>query len=105
MWAAEMAQFNVTNTVKAWVEGAKTKSMAFSYMQMVMVKTIEEIIAAENERNAPFLEVKISIRKTKISLRVTRLTANGSGSGSGHFQCTMRTQFQEQQRYKALPFL
>ncbi|MGN4844972.1 DNRLRE domain-containing protein [Bacillus cereus group sp. MYBK134-1] len=77
------AQFNVTNTVKAWVEGARTNNGFKLHANGNGQNHWKKFIAAENGTNAPFLEVKYSYAKPN-KPRV-QAYSNGSGSGSGHF--------------------
>ncbi|WP_346426548.1 DNRLRE domain-containing protein [Bacillus thuringiensis] len=77
------AQFNVTNTVKAWVEGARQNNGFKLHANGNGQNHWKKFIAAENGTNAPFLEVKYSYAKPN-KPRV-QAYSNGSGSGSGHF--------------------
>ncbi|MEC5308854.1 DNRLRE domain-containing protein, partial [Bacillus thuringiensis] len=77
------AQFNVTNTVKAWVEGARPNNGFKLHANGNGQNHWKKFIAAENGTNAPFLEVKYSYAKPN-KPRV-QAYSNGSGSGSGHF--------------------
>ncbi|WP_033706514.1 DNRLRE domain-containing protein, partial [Bacillus mycoides] len=79
----QWARFNVTNTVKAWVEGAKTNNGFKLHANGNGQNHWKKFIAAENGTNAPYLEVKYSYAKPN-KPRV-QTYSNGSGSGSGHF--------------------
>lgn len=83
MGRGKWAQFNVTNTVKAWVEGARTNNGFKLHANGNGQNHWKKFIAAENGTNAPFLEVKYSYAKPN-KPRV-QAYSNGSGSGSGHF--------------------
>ena len=77
------AQFNVTNTVKAWVDGARPNNGFKLHANGNGQSHWKKFIAAENGENAPYLEVKYSYAKPNTP-RV-QAYSNGSGSGSGHF--------------------
>ncbi|WP_192825590.1 DNRLRE domain-containing protein [Bacillus pacificus] len=77
------AQFNVTNTVKAWVDGARPNNGFKLHANGNGQSHWKKFIAAENGANAPYLEVKYSYAKPNTP-RV-QAYSNGSGSGSGHF--------------------
>lgn len=77
------AQFNVTNTVKAWVEGARPNNGFKLHANGNGQNHWKKFIAAENGENAPHLEVKYSYAKPNTP-RV-QAYSNGSGSSSGHF--------------------
>ncbi|MGU3372269.1 DNRLRE domain-containing protein [Bacillus mycoides] len=77
------AQFNVTNTVKAWVEGARPNNGFKLHANGNGQNHWKKFIAAENGTNAPYLEVKYSYAKPN-KPRV-QTYSNGGGSGSGHF--------------------
>ncbi|EHP3501237.1 UNVERIFIED_CONTAM: DNRLRE domain-containing protein, partial [Escherichia coli] len=73
------AQFNVTNTVKAWVEGARPNNGFKLHANGNGQNHWKKFIAAENGTNAPFLEVKYSYAKPN----KPRVQAYSNGSGSG----------------------
>ncbi|WP_242311941.1 DNRLRE domain-containing protein [Bacillus cereus group sp. BfR-BA-01331] len=77
------AQFNVMNTVKAWVEGARPNNGFKLHTNGNGQDHWKKFIAAENGENAPHLEVKYSY--TKPNIPRVQAYSNGSGSGSGHF--------------------
>ncbi|MEF7657824.1 DNRLRE domain-containing protein [Bacillus thuringiensis] len=79
----QWAKFNVTNTVKAWVEGTKQNNGFKLHANGNGQNHWKKFIAAENGANAPYLEVKYSYAKPNTP-RV-QAYSNGSGSGSGHF--------------------
>ncbi|PFZ97887.1 DNRLRE domain-containing protein [Bacillus wiedmannii] len=79
----QWAKFNVTNTVKAWVEGTKQNNGFKLHANGNGQNHWKKFIAAENGANAPYLEVKYSYAKPN-KPRV-QTYSNGSGSGSGHF--------------------
>ncbi|KPU51807.1 DNRLRE domain-containing protein [Bacillus wiedmannii] len=79
----QWAKFNVTNTVKAWVEGTKQNNGFKLHANGNGQNHWKKFIAAENGENAPYLEVKYSYAKPNTP-RV-QAYSNGSGSGSGHF--------------------
>ncbi|WP_242269921.1 DNRLRE domain-containing protein, partial [Bacillus cereus group sp. BfR-BA-01408] len=57
------AQFNVTNTVKAWVDGARPNNGFKLHANGNGQSHWKKFIAAENGANAPYLEVKYSYAK------------------------------------------
>ncbi|PGK08261.1 wall-associated protein [Bacillus anthracis] len=79
----QWAKFNVTNTVKAWVEGTKQNNGFKLHTNENGQSHWKKFIAAESGANAPYLEVKYSYAKPNTP-RV-QAYSNGSGSGSGHF--------------------
>ncbi|WP_096478389.1 aureocin A53 family class IId bacteriocin [Bacillus anthracis] len=79
----QWARFNVTNTVKAWVEGTKQNNGFKLHANGNGQNHWKKFIAAENGTNAPYLEVKYSYAKPN-KPRV-QTYSNGSGSSSGHF--------------------
>ncbi|HFK1764257.1 wall-associated protein [Bacillus wiedmannii] len=78
----QWAKFNVTNTVKAWVEGTKQNNGFKLHANGNGQNHWKKFIAAENGKNAPYLEVKYSYAKPN-KPRV-QTYSNGSGSSSGH---------------------
>lgn len=79
----QWAKFNVTNTVKAWVEGARPNNGFKLHTNGNGQNHWKKFIAAENGSNAPYLEVNYSYAKPN-KPRV-QTYSNGSGSSSGHF--------------------
>ncbi|OOR21504.1 DNRLRE domain-containing protein [Bacillus cereus] len=79
----QWARFNVTNTVKAWVEGARPNNGFKLHTNGNGQNHWKKFIAAENGSNAPYLEVQYSYAKPN-KPRV-QAYSNGSGSSSGHF--------------------
>ncbi|EJQ36453.1 YD repeat (two copies) [Bacillus cereus BAG5X1-1] len=79
----QWARFNVTNTVKAWVEGARPNNGFKLHTNGNGQNHWKKFIAAENGSNAPYLEVQYSYAKPN-KPRV-QAHSNGSGSSSGHF--------------------
>ncbi|WP_255293640.1 DNRLRE domain-containing protein [Bacillus wiedmannii] len=79
----QWAQFNVTNTVKAWVEGTRPNNGFKLHTNGNGQNHWKKFLAAENGANAPYLEVTYSYAKPN-KPRV-QAYSNGSGSGSGHF--------------------
>ncbi|MED1303869.1 DNRLRE domain-containing protein, partial [Bacillus pacificus] len=78
----QWARFNVTNTVKAWVEGSKTNYGFKLHTNGNGQTHWKKFIAAENGWSAPYLEVKYSYAKPN-KPRV-QAYSNGSGSNSGY---------------------
>ncbi|MED1305571.1 DNRLRE domain-containing protein, partial [Bacillus pacificus] len=78
----QWARFNVTNTVKAWVEGTKTNHGFKLHTNGNGQTHWKKFIAAENGWGAPYLEVKYSYAKPN-KPRV-QTYSNGSGSSSGY---------------------
>ncbi|MBJ8055061.1 DNRLRE domain-containing protein [Bacillus cereus] len=79
----QWARFNVTNTVKAWVEGARPNNGFKLHTNGNGQNHWKKFIAAENGSNAPYLEIQYSYAKPN-KPRV-QAYSNGSGSSSGHF--------------------
>ncbi|OOR07366.1 wall-associated protein [Bacillus cereus] len=79
----QWAKFNVTNTVKAWVEGARPNNGFKLHTNGNGQNHWKKFIAAENGSNAPYLEVNYSYAKPN-KPRV-QAYSNGSSSSSGHF--------------------
>ncbi|WP_255258214.1 DNRLRE domain-containing protein [Bacillus toyonensis] len=79
----QWARFNVTNTVKSWVEGARPNNGFKLHTNGNGQNHWKKFIAAENGEKAPFLKVNYSYPKPN-KPRV-QTYSNGSGSGSGHF--------------------
>ncbi|TKI84301.1 DNRLRE domain-containing protein, partial [Bacillus mycoides] len=79
----QWARFNVTNTVKAWVEGARPNNGLKLHTNGNGQNHWKKFIAAESGSNAPYLEVKYSYEQPN-KPRV-QAYSNGSSSGSGHF--------------------
>ncbi len=77
------AQFNVTNTVKAWVEGTRSNNGFKLHANGNGQNHWKKFVAAENGENAPYLEVKYSYEKPNTPK--VQAYSNGSGSGSGYF--------------------
>ncbi|MFJ8522653.1 DNRLRE domain-containing protein [Bacillus cereus] len=77
------AQFNVTNTVKAWVEGARPNNGFKLHANGNGQSHWKKFIAAESGADAPYLEVKYSYAKPNPPK--AQAYSNGTGSGTGHF--------------------
>ncbi|MCU5517788.1 DNRLRE domain-containing protein [Bacillus wiedmannii] len=77
------AQFNVTNTVKAWVDGTRPNYGFKLHANGNGQTHWKKFVAAQNGSNAPYLAVNYSYEK----LNKPRVQAysNGTGSESGHF--------------------
>ncbi|MED3085626.1 DNRLRE domain-containing protein [Bacillus toyonensis] len=78
----QWARFNVTNTVKAWVEGTRTNYGFKLHTNGNGQTHWKKFIAAENGWSAPYLEVTYSY--AKLNKPRVQAYSNGSGSSSGH---------------------
>lgn len=78
----QWAKFNVTHSVKAWVEGARPNNGFKLHTNGNGQNHWKKFIAAENGWSAPYLEVNYSYAQPN-KPRV-QAYSNGSGSNSGH---------------------
>ncbi len=78
----QWAKFNVTNSVKAWVEGARPNNGFKLHTNGNGQNHWKKFIAAENGWSAPYLEVNYSYAQPN-KPRV-QTYSNGSGSNSGY---------------------